>query len=189
MNPITHLLTGWTLTLPCELQRRDRTLVVVASVAPDADSVGAIGDLLQGRPLDSYELYARYHHVLGHNILFAAGVTLACVLLAKRKLLVGVLAAVAVHLHFLEDVVGSRGPDGSQWEVPYLLPFSHAWQWSVPWQWALNAWPNVVFTIVLLVLALYVAWSRGVSPVGLVSARADRALVRTLRERFGEPKS
>ncbi len=189
MNPITHFLTGWALTLPCELSRGDRALVVVAAVAPDADAFGAIGDFLQGRPLDSYELYARYHHVVGHNILFAAALTVGCALLARRKLVVGGLAALAVHIHFLEDVVGSGGPDGSQWEIPYLLPFSPSWQWSVPWQWALNAWPNVAFTTALLALALCVAWSRGLSPVGLFSARADAAVVRTLRERFGDPRS
>lgn len=189
MNPITHLLTGWALTLPCDLERRDRTLVVLASVAPDVDSVGAIGDLLQGRSLDSYEFYARYHHVLGHNVLFAFLLTLGCVLLARRRLLVGALGALAVHLHFAADVVGSAGPDGSHWEVPYLLPFSRSWQWAVPWQWALNAWPNIVLTIVLLALALCIAWLRSFSPVGLVSERADSVLVATLRHRFGEPTS
>ncbi len=189
MNPITHLLTGWALTLPWDLERRDRTLVVLASVAPDVDAAGAIGDLVQGRSLDSFELYARYHHVLGHNVLFAALVTLACLFLARRTLLVGALGALAVHLHFVADVVGSAGPDGSQWDVPYLLPFSRSWQWAVPWQWALNAWPNIVLTLVLLALAFYVGWSRGFSPVGLLSERADGAFIATLRRRFGEPRS
>jgi inner membrane protein len=189
MNIITHAFAGWTLSLPFELDRRDRALVVFASVAPDLDSAVLLGDLAKGRPLDQCELFATYHHVIGHNVLFAALVTLACVLLARRKVFIGGLALFAVHFHLLCDIVGSRGPDGSQWEIPYLLPFSNAWHLAVDWQWALNAWPNILFTVVLLAVTLSVAWSRGLSPVGLLSRRADRAVVATLRARFGEPKT
>lgn len=187
MHVVTHALLGWSTTVPARLGRRDRGLVVLASVAPDLDAVAAVGDLVQGRALDSFELYASYHHVLGHNVLAAVLITLGCCLFARCRLVVGALAALAVHLHFLADVVGSRGPDGSQWEVPYLLPFSSAWQLAVDWQWALNAWPNVLLTVCLLALALFVAWSRGFSPVGLLSEKADRALVAALRQRFGQP--
>lgn len=189
MNIITHALAGWTLSLPFELDRRDRALVVFASVAPDLDAVVLVGDLLKGRSLDQCELFATYHHVIGHNILFALLTTVVCVLLARRKGLIGGLAVFAVHFHLLCDIVGSRGPDGSQWEIPYLLPFSNAWPLAVDWQWALNAWPNILFTVVLLAITLSVAWSRGLSPVGLVSPRADRVVVATLRARFGEPES
>ncbi len=189
MNILTHAFAGWAMSLPFELERRDRALVVLASVAPDLDAVVLVGDLLKGRPLDQCELFATYHHVIGHNILFVVLTTVACVLLARRKVLMGGLALLAVHFHLLCDIVGSRGPDGSQWEIPYLLPFSNAWHLAVDWQWALNAWPNILFTVVLLAVTLYVAWSRGLSPVGLVSPRADRAVVATLRARFGAPES
>ena len=188
MNVLTHFLAGWALSLPPDLERRDRALIVFASVAPDLDAVVLVGDLARGRALDDCVLFATYHHVLGHNILFAALTVFGCVLLARRKALVGGLSLLAIHLHFLCDIVGSRGPDGSQWAIPYLLPFSKAWNPAVGWQWALNAWPNIVFTIALLALALYAAWTRGCSPVGLFSERADRALVSTLRHRFGNPQ-
>ncbi len=189
MNPITHALTGWALALAPDLERRDRGLLVLASVAPDLDALGAVGDLVQGRPLDSFELYAAWHHVIGHNLLFAVAASVACLLAARRKLLVGAFALAAVHLHLLADVVGSRGPDGSQWEVPYLLPSSDAWQLAVSWQWALNAWPNVMLTLALLAVALYAAWARGDSPVELFSQRANCAVVATLRRRFGAPRA
>jgi inner membrane protein len=187
MHLATHLLIGWTLTLPANLKRRDRALVVLASVLPDIDAIGAIGDLVQRRPLDSFELYATYHHALGHNALFAGLVALGCLLFAERHLLVGGLSILAIHLHLICDIVGAGGPDGSRWEVPYLLPFSSSWQLSVSWQWARNAWPNILLTTVLLAIALYAAWSRGYSPLGLFSERADGVLVATLRRRFGQP--
>jgi inner membrane protein len=187
MNVLTHFFAGWAITLPADLNGRDRALVVCASVAPDLDAVVLVGDIVQRRPLDQCELFATYHHVLGHNILFAMLATVCCVVFSRRKAVVGALASLAIHFHFLCDIVGSKGPDGSQWVIPYLLPFSKAWNLAVSWQWALNAWPNIVFTIVLLAVTLYVAWSKGFSPVGLFSQRADRALVFTLRHRFGSP--
>lgn len=101
MNPITHCLTGWALPLPFQLDRRDRGWVVAASMAPDLDALGAVGDLVQRRPLDSFELFATYHHVLGHNVLFACLITVPCLFAARRRLLVGALGLFAVHVHFL----------------------------------------------------------------------------------------
>jgi hypothetical protein len=46
------------------------------------------------------------------------------------------------------DLVGSRGPAGYQWPIPYLLPFSNSWHWTWKGQWALNAWPNILITII-----------------------------------------
>ncbi|HZV01819.1 MAG TPA: hypothetical protein VFF73_34220, partial [Planctomycetota bacterium] len=56
-------------------------------------------------------------------------------------------------------------------------------------QWELNAWPNMVITAVLLLLALVLAWRRGFSPLEMLSSRADGLLVETLRKRFGAPRS
>jgi hypothetical protein len=62
--------------------------------------------------------------------------------------------------------------------------------WELTWsgQWQLNAWPNFAITGALLALMFYLAWRRGFSPLEMVSGRADRAFVKALRERFGEPK-
>ena len=187
MNPVTHFLAGWALSLPFSLERRDRGLVVAASVAPDLDSLGLVADLARGRPADSLDLWSRYHHTLGHNIGFAVLCTALCAILARRRCLAALLAFVAIHLHFVGDIIGARGPDGCQWPIPYLLPFSNCAQLTVRWQWALNAWPNMVLTSGLILLTLWFAWRRGISPLGLVSIRADHALVATLRNRFGLP--
>lgn len=187
MNPATHFLAGWTLTLPFPLSRRDRGLVTAASVAPDADGLGLLADLALGHGTDSLEIWSRYHHTVGHNVAAALAVAAACALAARRRVSVAILSLLAVHLHFLCDVAGSRGPDGEQWPIPYLLPFSERWQATVPWQWELTAWPNTAVTLFLLLLSLAFAWKRGLSPVSLFSPRADRAVVEALRGRFGEP--
>lgn len=187
MNPITHFLAGWTATLPFDLERRDRAWIVFASIAPDLDSLALIGDLIQGRSADDLELWTRWHHVLGHNVGAVILLAGACLLTAGRRPLTPLLAVLAMHLHFLLDIIGARGPDGYQWPIPYLLPFSRVWQWSVPWQWPINAWPNILLTLALLAIALFWAWKRGSSPLMLFSRRADEALVGTLRGRFGQP--
>src|SRR6185436_5291484 len=100
----------------------------------------------------------------------------------KRK--TTLLVLLSFHLHLVADLMGARGPDGDQWPIPYLLPFSNRWQWTWSGQWALNAWPNFVLTALLLTLALWLAWKRGYSPLELFSAKADGALVRAIRNRF-----
>jgi inner membrane protein len=87
-------------------------------------------------------------------------------------------------LHAFSGAPGARGPDGYQWPIPYLTPFSQVAQIAWSGQWALNAWPNFAITIGLLALAFYLAWRRGFSPLEMVSRRADQVFVETLRARF-----
>ncbi len=54
----------------------------------------------------------------------------------------------------------------------------------MPWQWQLNAWPNVLLSLILLAETFRVAWKRGSSPLELVSTAANDQLVSTLRRRF-----
>ena len=185
MNPVTHFFAGWAVGLPAELGRGDRTLVVAASLSPDIDGLPVLLDLARRHSPESMEYWSSFHHSF-HNILFAAVVSLVCLALAKRRYVTAGLAFLAVNLHYLCDIAGSRGPDGYHWPIPYLMPFSDKWQLSVPWQWELNAWPNVLITAGLMALAIYYAWRRGYSPVGLFSQRANKAFIAMLRARFGD---
>jgi hypothetical protein len=183
MNPVTHFLGGWAVANTARLGRRDRALVAVAGMAPDADGFGIVAEWLtrdSGNPL---YWWSDYHHVFGHNLVF--GIALACVAfaVAKRRAVTAALALASVHLHLVMDVLGGRGPD-KDWGIPYLWPLSARPDIRWSGQWALNAWPNFVITGVLMALAFYLAWRRGRSPVGIVSTRADAAFVATLRRRF-----
>jgi len=106
-------------------------------------------------------------------------------LVATRRWRCALLAFLSFHLHIIGDIVGGRGPDGDQWPISFLTPFSDALQLSWSGQWELNAWPNFALTIVLLVLTFYLAHRREFSPLEIVSERADSAFVATLRQRFG----
>jgi hypothetical protein len=78
------------------------------------------------------------------------------VLFGVRRWLTAFLVLVVFHLHLLGDIVGSRGPDGYQWPIPYLYPFSDRWKLIWAGQWELNAWPNILITLLLMVASIYI---------------------------------
>ncbi|MGB0035992.1 MAG: metal-dependent hydrolase [Candidatus Acidiferrales bacterium] len=184
MNPVTHFLTGWALANSApSLSVKERALVTLAGVVPDIDGLGAISDLLTRNSSHPTEWFSLYHHQL-HNLtfgLFVAGVAFG---LAKRRWTTALLALLSFHIHLFEDLIGARGPDGYQWPIPYLLPFSRTAQLTWSGQWALNAWPNFVITIALLLAMFYMAWAKGFSPLEMISKRAHAAFVAALRRRF-----
>ncbi len=176
---------GWTVAQAAQLDRRDRAIVCLAGIIPDLDGAGFLAEIFTRNSAHPLTWWSDYHHVLGHNLGFALVVSALALAFGHRRRITAALAALSFHLHLFCDLVGARGPDGYQWPLPYLLPFSQAWNLAWSGQWALNAWPNVMLTFVLLALALYWAWQRGYSPVELISGRADRAVVDALRKRFG----
>jgi hypothetical protein len=163
---------------------RERGLIALAAVMPDVDGLGAAVELLTRDTDHPLLWFTEYHHLL-HNLLFGVLFSLLAAAIAKRRRAVtAIWALVAFHVHLLGDILGARGPDGYDWPLPYLFPFSRSFQLTWEGQWALNAWPNFLITGVLLGVSFYLAWSRGYSPVGLVSRKADEAFVSTLRRRF-----
>src|SRR5258708_8383696 len=179
MNTITHALTGWCLaeSIP-GLSRRGKALVTLASVAPDLDALGFIAEMATQHSRAPLFWWTDYHHILCHNLAFALVIGIASGLIADgRRLLVGVLAFAAVHVHIIEDIAGSRGPDGYQWPIAYLYPMTNVPELVWSGQWYFNAWPNVVITALLLGVAAVLAWQRLSSFVGLVCAVRYRAFV------------
>lgn len=184
MNPITHYLAGWWLaSLPGSLRRIDRASILAAGLAPDLDGLGIVAELATRDSKTPLLWWSEYHHTLGHNAL-AAAVTAGCVLAFTRRPKVAGLALASFHLHLLCDLAGSRGPDGYQWPIPYLWPFSSTVELTVPWQWQLNAWPNVALSLALLAYALWVSYTTGRSPLEPFWSSGNRALVAALRGRF-----
>ena len=207
MSPITHFFAGWLLASvsstgrPTTLTRREKALVVAAAVAPDIDGLGIIPELLTRNTSHPLLWFSEYHHSL-HTLAFALVCTLAAYLIASplvnftlgpsiqgRRMpthpwLTAILVFISFHLHLLCDLIGARGPDGDQWPIPYLKPFSNAIQLTWHGQWALNAWENFVITGLFLLATFWIAVKYGSSPVELVSESANESLVSTLRRRL-----
>lgn len=164
--------------------KRDRAIITLAGVVPDLDGLGIVPEMLTRHTATPLLWWTNYHHVLGHNIAGALIVISVAALFAHSKGKTALLAAVTFHLHLLCDGIGSRGPDGYQWPIPYLLPFSDAVHWAWSGQWALNAWQNMAITIVMLAVTIVLARQRGYSPLEFISTKWDRAFVDAIRKRF-----
>jgi len=176
---------GWAVANAApSLTKRERAFVTWASVIPDIDGLGIIPERLTQNSSHPLNWWSDYHHVLGHNLGFALLVSAIAAIFARQKIKTTLLVFVSFHLHLLADLVGARGPDGDQWPIPYLLPFSRQLQLTWPGQWALNAWPNMAITAVLILIAVALARRRGFSPLEMFSQKADSVFVAALRARF-----
>lgn len=181
---------GWAVANSApSLNRRERAMVTLASVVPDVDGLGIIADWLTKNTQHPLNWWSEYHHVLGHNIGFCIVVAIFAAIFARQRIKVMLLVIFSFHLHLIADLVGARGPDGFQWPIPYLLPFSNSWQLTWSGQWALNAWPNLLLTAVLIGAAVLLARRRGFSPLEIFSKKADAVFVDALRTRFPVAKT
>ena len=129
MSPLTHFLAGWLVANVGTLSRRERAAVALAGVAPDIDGLGIVAEVLTRGSARPLTWFSDYHHTL-HNLAFALVVAAVAFAVATRRWKTAALAFLSFHLHLAGDVLGSRGPDGHQWPIPYFAPFSHAWYWQ-----------------------------------------------------------
>jgi len=186
MSPITHLLLSWSVASAVASDRKDRALITVAGIAPDIDGIGLLWDLVSRQKGEALALWSRYHHVLGHNITFAVTLAIASFFLAKRRVATCLAVLSVFHLHLLCDLLGSRGPD-EIWSIPYLLPFSHSWNFVWSKQWPLNSWQNFAITSGAIAFVIYQGWRRRISPLELVSQDANDSFVGAIVRRLGDP--
>ena len=106
MSPITHLLAGWTAANVVRLDRRDRILIALAGVIPDADGLGILVDLVRRSSVHPYEFYQRFHHVLCHNLFFGIGISVAAYFSALRKRMTAALVFLEVQAEVRSEPAG-----------------------------------------------------------------------------------
>ena len=186
MSPITHYLASWTLATHGSIQKRDIAIVTWVGTLPDLDGLGILADI-SARLLGAAEsdFYLQYHHRLLHGFFGALLLSLLTLPLFCRKKSVFFLSLAAIHLHFLFDLVGSRGHATDEiWSIPYLAPFSAAWDFSWAGQWPLNGWQNMLITLLLLMMMFYKSIKFGDSAIEPISTKAHQVLVKTLQNRW-----
>jgi len=186
MNPITHFLISWNIAEVCNNNQKDTILITAGGIIPDIDGLGAIGDMFSSEAykLTHTSLYEQYHHILCHNITFCAICLIFVLLISKRKLITAALFTLTFHLHLLCDILGSGGGDGYRWPIPYLYPFSTKPQLEWTGQWQLASWQNLVITLIFMITSLFLIRKKGSSPIGWISPKADKELVKTIRNRL-----
>lgn len=188
MHLATHLMLGWTVANIKPVDKRDRGLITLSGIIPEVEALGFFIILIMGDRDGAFRWYTQYHHVLAHNLFAALLIFMSTFLLARQRILTAILSFGSFHLHILGDLGGSRGPDGYQWPIYYLFPFADSYQLTWSGQWPLNAWPNILITIILLSWTIYLAWDKGYSPMEFISPAVDRNFVEMLRKRFGQPQ-
>ncbi|HJU83527.1 MAG TPA: metal-dependent hydrolase [Holophagaceae bacterium] len=183
MSPGAHLLASWILADRFEPEQQGRRLVALVGVIPDLDGLGVVADVLDhGRT----EYYATYHHLLGHNLLFGLLVSGLAALLARRgRGRVFALALLAFHFHLLFDLMGSRGADGYQWPIPYLVPLMPKVELAWRHQWLFNGWQNLVILGALLVWAFLLAARNRRSLIEVISPGLEREVFKAVNQRWG----
>ncbi|HUP61066.1 MAG TPA: hypothetical protein VNA69_11665 [Thermoanaerobaculia bacterium] len=63
-------------------------------------------------------MHRRSDFLLGHNLLFTVASSLIAAIVARTAGATTAACVIAVHLHILGDLAGSRGPDGYRWRSP-----------------------------------------------------------------------
>lgn len=186
MSPLTHLLGSWLIASATTNNPRDRKLVTLAGVLPDADGLGVVADVVgswfSGKECTFY-YYQQYHHLLLHGWPGAIVVSVSLTFFGKQRWRVLCLCLLLFHLHLLCDLIGSRGPElGDFWPICYSEPlFRHPiWFWKH--QWKLDGWQNQSIFIVLLLASFWLAVKRGYSFVEVISRRLDSAFVKVLQK-------
>jgi hypothetical protein len=184
MSPVTHLFASWVVAAYTTDNVRDRRLVTLAGVAPDLDGLGIIWDMADGQyAKGNLFYYPEYHHWLMHGLPGALVCSALLAALAKNKARTFGLSFLVFHLHLLCDLVGSRGPTPDDlWPIFYLGPLSRNPMIIWKHQWALDAWPNRIFSAILFAWAIWLAPRLGDSVVGVFNRRADKAVVEILRK-------
>ena len=184
MSPTTHLLASWIIAARTTDNLRDRRLVTLAGVLPDLDGLGIVIDIANGSFARGHCFYyPAYHHWLMHGLPAALLCSAILAAFGRRRWHVFWLAFIVFHLHLLCDLVGSRGPDATDyWPIFYFGPLSQHPMWIWKHQWGLDSWPNRVITLILFGWALWLAVRRGDSFVGLFNRRADCVFVTVLRK-------
>jgi ABC-type cobalamin transport system permease subunit len=186
MSPLTHFLGSWLVASVTTDNPRDRKLVTLAGVLPDADGLGLVADVVEslasGKEI-AYNHYQQYHHLLLHGWPGAIAVSSLLALFARKRTRTGLMCLFTYHLHLLCDLLGSRGPSSADlWPICYSEPlFRHPiWFWKG--QWPLDGWQNQVISVALLVLSLWLAAKQGSSFMEFFGRRLDKVFVDVLRK-------
>lgn len=186
MSPVVHLIGNWLVASATTNNPRDRKLVTLAGVLPDADGLGVIPDVvgswISGKEC-TFQYYQSYHHSLLHGWPGAIVVSILLTIFARQRWRVLLLCLFTFHLHLLCDLLGSRGPDaGDLWPICYSEPlFRHPiWFWK--YQWQLDGWQNKTIFLAVFGAVLLVAVRKGCSFVEIFSSRADAVVVPVLRQ-------
>ena len=186
MSPVTHFLGSWLIATAATNNPRDRKLVTLAGVLPDADGLGlvadVIGSLISGKE-NTFFYYQQYHHYLLHGWPGALVIAALMTCMGRQRWRVALFCLLTFHLHLVCDLIGSRGPTpGDLWPIAFSEPvFRHpTFFWRG--QWRLDGWQNRIVTVILFLTELGLAPRRSYSCVEVFNRKCDATFVAVLQK-------
>lgn len=199
MQGPAHLTISWFVGEACGLDdARDRRIVGLAGLAPDADVLAYIGAyVFFGFDLDrAYkEVWIVVHHCYTHGVGFAVLTGIVAYIIASRlqrgmpenrqrshALFVAGLAMLVSLTHVFCDVVAA----GPRFPVFPWWPFSDL-PWTTSWSWELRDWPNQLITFGAFAATLLYARAAGRSPLESLSFRLDTWVVTIVTQGSSQP--
>jgi membrane-bound metal-dependent hydrolase YbcI (DUF457 family) len=159
----THFLSGWCIGNLFQLNGRERLFCALAAVLPDFDGLGIIF---------SQDLYWKFHHLLGHNLLFAVVTAGVFCCFSEHKAKMAGLCFALSQLHMVMDLFGS----GQLWTISYLWPFSNR-EFSISCGWALYSWQNILAGVLLIAWTVLIIKYKRRTPLEVLMPKLDRQLV------------
>jgi len=144
---------------------------VIASLAPDLDGLGLLFGQHSG-------LYERFHHVLLHNLLFGALLTLA----SARWIGWRASSLVLVFGSFVAHLVGDYFGSGPGWALWPFWPVSDR-EVLNPNAWAFVSWQNNLVGCAAVAFSLVIAIRAGRTPLEFIHLGLDRSVVDALQLR------
>lgn len=167
MHIQTHILSGWCAADCLDMTPRERLFAMVAASAADLDGLGIIV---------SIEYYAKYHHVLAHNVFFGGLLAVVLTAFSTHRIKAFFLFLFLFHLHLVLDYLGS----GLGWGIHYLWPLSQD-EILNPNAWELVSWQNIATTVVLLAWTFGIAIKKCRTPLEAIMPALDQKLVMAFR--------
>lgn len=161
-------------------KRENRIAVSVSGIAPDVDGIGLLIDVgLRVFNVQTH-YWGAWHHKL-HALPFCIVICcLVTVFVKAQRVLTFVIAFILFNVHVFCDLIGSKGPDGFQWPIPYFYPFKAEVSFVWSGQWALNGWQNILISAISVFAVWFFIKSKETTPLEIVSKRLDGILRKIL---------
>jgi hypothetical protein len=175
MHIQTHILTGWNIGNIFRINPRERFFCMLAASLQDIDGLGII---------ISQKQYWNYHHVLGHGIFFGAIISLIMAFFSEHKIKAFFIYLALVHIHLLQDLVGS----GELWGISYFWPLS-GYSIQSAFYWPLTSWQNFAFGLAMLIITVLIIYYRKRSPVEYIMPETDKKIVAFFERLAGRKKN
>jgi hypothetical protein len=161
MSPLIHLITAWLIALAFSLELKERRIAVFNGIISDIDGVFI---------LFSHELYIKYHHGFGHNLIFGMILAIILSLVFSRNFKVIFVSLITFSSHLLLDFFGTSWAVNPIWPIIDINlsinpTISNEYIYRVI---------DPVFAMMVFIIMAWIIFKKQRSPVEFISLKLDK---------------